>query len=194
MERKADRRVQKTKSQLRSGLAKLMQTKDISQITVKELVDEVDINRSTFYLHYRDINGLLMEIEEEMVEAIEKAICEHPIANHTTFYFIEDIYKVLAENREIGCALLGANGDMRFIQKIQHIIEENSRELLEDMFRGPEEDLKYFYSFCLNGCFGLVKTWLLEGADKTPELIAQLTFQMVVNVMEAFCSVSQDFG
>ena len=49
---KVDRRVRKTKAQLREGLARLMLQKSIKEITVKELVDEVDINRSTFYLHY----------------------------------------------------------------------------------------------------------------------------------------------
>lgn len=43
MEKKTDRRVRKTKAQLRAGLAKLMQTKSIKEITVKELVDEVVI-------------------------------------------------------------------------------------------------------------------------------------------------------
>ena len=55
MQKKVDRRVRKTKSQLRKGLARLMQEKSIGEITVKELVEEVDINRSTFYLHYSDI-------------------------------------------------------------------------------------------------------------------------------------------
>ena len=52
---KVDRRVRKTRAQLRAGLARLMQKKNIREITVTELVDEVDINRSTFYLHYEDI-------------------------------------------------------------------------------------------------------------------------------------------
>ena len=55
MQKKVDRRVRKTKSQLRKGLARLLQEKSIGEITVKELVEEVDINRSTFYLHYSDI-------------------------------------------------------------------------------------------------------------------------------------------
>mgnify|MGYP000825444146 CR=1 FL=1 len=55
MAEKVDRRVRKTKAQLRAGLARLMQKKSIKEITVKELVEEVDINRSTFYLHYTDI-------------------------------------------------------------------------------------------------------------------------------------------
>ena len=45
MEKKTDRRVRKTKNQLRTGLARLMKKKNIGQITVKELVDDVDINR-----------------------------------------------------------------------------------------------------------------------------------------------------
>ena len=63
-----DRRVRKTKSQLRAGLAQLMREKSIREITVKELVDKVDINRSTFYLHYSDIPGMLKEIEDEILE------------------------------------------------------------------------------------------------------------------------------
>ena len=40
---KMDRRVRKTRAQLRAGLARLMQQKNIKEITVKELVDEIDI-------------------------------------------------------------------------------------------------------------------------------------------------------
>ena len=74
-----DRRVRKTKSQLRAGLAQLMREKSIREITVKELVDKVDINRSTFYLHYSDIPGMLKEIEDEILEEMGRAIQEHPI-------------------------------------------------------------------------------------------------------------------
>ena len=59
MEKKTDRRIRKTKTQLRAGLAKLMQTKSLKEITVKELVEEVDINRSTFYLHYTDLLSMV---------------------------------------------------------------------------------------------------------------------------------------
>ena len=59
MSEKTDRRVRKTRAQLRAGLATLMQKKSIKEITVKELVEEVDINRSTFYLHYADIYQML---------------------------------------------------------------------------------------------------------------------------------------
>ena len=43
------------KGQLRHGLALLMEQKSVKEVTVKELTDLVNINRSTFYLHYTDI-------------------------------------------------------------------------------------------------------------------------------------------
>ena len=194
MEKKVDRRVIKTRRQLKKGLAVLMKEKSVNQITVKELVEEVDINRSTFYLHFKDIQDLLREIEENMEAQIKRAIEEHPIVsgNENAFYFIEDMFRVLDEEREISKALIGPNGDMGFIHRIERIIKENSRGTLEKMFPGKKEDLKYFYAFCLSGCLGLVKVWLNEGEEKSPEEMAQMTFNMIANAKDAFCQTASD--
>lgn len=195
MEKKVDRRVIKTRRQLKKGLAALMKEKSVNQITVKELVEEVDINRSTFYLHFKDIQDLLREIEENMEAQIKRAIEEHPIVsgNENAFYFIEDMFRLLDEEREISKALIGPNGDMGFIHRIERIIKENSRGTLEKMFPGKKEDLKYFYAFCLSGCLGLVKVWLNEGEEKSPEEMAQMTFNMIANAKDAFCQTASDF-
>ncbi len=76
MAEKVDRRVRKTKAQLRAGLARLMQKKSIKEITVKELVEEVDINRSTFYLHYTDIYQMLESIEAELMDEITHLVAD----------------------------------------------------------------------------------------------------------------------
>ena len=195
MEKKVDRRVIKTRRQLKKGLAALMKEKSVNQITVKELVEEVDINRSTFYLHFKDIQDLLREIEENMEAQIKRAIEEHPIVsgNENAFYFIEDMFRVLDEEREISKALIVPNGDMGFIHRIERIIKENSRGTLEKMFPGKKEDLKYFYAFCLSGCLGLVKVRLNEGEEKSPEEMAQMTFNMIANAKDAFCQTASDF-
>ena len=54
------------------------------------------------------------------------------------------MFRVLDEEREISKALIGPNGDMGFIHRIERIIKENSRGTLEKMFPGKKEDLKYF--------------------------------------------------
>ena len=192
MQKKVDRRVRKTKSQLRAGLARLMQEKGIGEITVKELVNEVDINRSTFYLHYSDIPALLREIEDDMMEEMERAVREHPIKEDSTSRFIEDIFRVLNENREISRALIGPHGDLGFVRRIEKLLEENSSGFLAQLFPERVQDMKYFYSYCLNGCLGFVKTWLEDGEAKPPEYAADLTFRMVVSSMKAFYETAED--
>ena len=51
-----------------------MKEKSIKEITVQELVDEVDINRSTFYLHYKDIYDLVEQLEQEVFDSFKMMI------------------------------------------------------------------------------------------------------------------------
>ena len=97
MQKKPDRRTRRTKAQLRHGLAQLMAEKSVNEVTVKELVDMVDINRSTFYLHYTDIYHMLESVENELFEEILHTIRAHPVSpfNENSFPFIEDIFSIL---------------------------------------------------------------------------------------------------
>ena len=52
---KQDRRIRKTRKLLLHGLTQLMEKKSIKHITVRELTDLCDLNRATFYLHYRNV-------------------------------------------------------------------------------------------------------------------------------------------
>ena len=128
MAEKVDRRVRKTKAQLRQGLARLMQKKSIKEITVKELVDEVDINRSTFYLHYTDIYQMLEKIEEEAMLEIREALEGCPV--HCTerkkiIPFLARFFSIMDSNRDLALALLGPNGDMDFVARIETLIASN---------------------------------------------------------------------
>ena len=54
MENKESRRVTMTKMLLKTALIELMQEKPFQQITIKELCEQADLNRTTFYLHSAD--------------------------------------------------------------------------------------------------------------------------------------------
>ena len=64
--RGVDRRVKKTKKQLRQALTDLMTEKPSKSISVRELAERADINRGTFYIHYQGVNDLLQRLEDEM--------------------------------------------------------------------------------------------------------------------------------
>ena len=171
MAEKVDRRVRKTKAQLRSGLARLMQKKSIKEITVKELVDEVDINRSTFYLHYSDIYQMLESIENELMDEIAQVIEEHPldlVQNGSSYPMIEHIFTILDNNKDICIALLGSNGDMGCGSRMEKMIAETVLRRLTGKFAADTHDVEYAYAFCINGCVGMIKAWLSSEHRESP--------------------------
>ena len=69
-EKVVDRRVRKTKRQLRLALMKLMSEKSVKDISVRELAAIADINRGTFYIHYKDVYDLLSSLEDELADGL----------------------------------------------------------------------------------------------------------------------------
>ncbi|MBD8973043.1 MAG: TetR/AcrR family transcriptional regulator [Clostridiales bacterium] len=190
MAAKVDRRVRKTRAQLRAGLARLMQKKNIREITVTELVDEVDINRSTFYLHYEDIYQMLESIEQEIMEEIRLSITSNPIEPLTSTdkaqSFLVHIFTYLEENREFCKALLGPHGDMAFVEQTEKLVAETVFESLTNQFPKTTPDLLYTYSFCLTGLVGMLKSWLSAESPESPQYMADLTHKLFTNITRDF--------
>lgn len=182
---KTDRRILRTRALLRQGLAELMQEKNAGDITVKELVAHANVNRSTFYLHYTDIDQMLASIEAELLERIEASVQAHPIDPHQAqiFPLVGDLFALMAENREICAALLGPHGDMAFLLQIEAILSRYSLQVLADAYPDRRADLDSGYSFCLSGCVGLIKNWLQAEEPAPPEVMAQRTYRLIHNAM-----------
>lgn len=67
---KNDYRIRITKLMIRQSLLSIMKKKSISRITVKELCQNANINRATFYSHYENINSLIEEIKNEFSSSV----------------------------------------------------------------------------------------------------------------------------
>jgi AcrR family transcriptional regulator len=73
--KKEDKRVIKTKRDLRNALASLLKKSSYSKITVCDICEEAQINRMTFYKHYMDKMDLLNDVfnfDRVFVSDIEK--------------------------------------------------------------------------------------------------------------------------
>ena len=72
-----DLRIVKTKSLIKNAFLELRKKKPIEKITVKELCQNAQINKSTFYSHYNDIFDLSDTLENEVVDNILSNV-QHP--------------------------------------------------------------------------------------------------------------------
>lgn len=167
---KKDRRIRKTEKQLLDGLTYLMETKSINDITVRELADIVDINRSTFYLHYQDIYDMIEHIENDLIEKFTDALGPKVNPNIISaasqeeefLKIMKSIFNLLLENRTICKALLGHNGDIKFVNKISKIVSDRIQYILNLVAskKYSDTDLELVESYFVAGCIGLVQHWL----------------------------------
>lgn len=69
---KPDIRIRHTKENIRKSFFTLLSQKEFCQITVTDICNLAEINRSTFYKHYLDIIDLLEQTENEILDKIQK--------------------------------------------------------------------------------------------------------------------------
>lgn len=188
-----DRRVLKTKRQLRQGLAVLMKQKKINRISVKELCDLVDINRATFYAHYKDIYDLVEEIETEVVRQFQEMLESHSLesAQLDVRPLLTEIFCMVGASAELASALLGRHGDIAFLQRIQAMVGDYFIFYWQK-FKPEDHSLAghYSYVFVVSGCTGLIQRWLEEGMPQTPEEMADIAARLVRSGLLNFLSES----
>ena len=60
-----------TKKAIRASFIKLLNEKPLTQITVRDIVEDCGVNRNTFYCHFNDIYTLLeWMLRQETVEVL----------------------------------------------------------------------------------------------------------------------------
>lgn len=177
-----DRRVRKTRRQLRECLITLLKEKKVQDITVRELTDMADLNRGTFYLHYKDVFDLLEKTEAELQEDFNQLVCKHDAVDlkQRPSVIFNEIYSLVYDNADLIEILLGENGDLNFINRLKQLIREKCLKDWMEVFRsGNAAAFDAFFSFIVSGCIGLVQYWLQTGLKETPEQMAKLTEHII---------------
>lgn len=179
-----DRRIRKTKKVLKESLAILLLKKNINNITIKELVDLADVNRGTFYLHYRDIYDMLVQIETEMLNDLEKISMKFPagLLNESAQPYICEIFQYIADNQTFCRMLLSPHGDMAFVDKLKKLVEEKCfRTLMESFPENALQHYQYFASYTVSGCVGLLQKWMEMDMEVSPQELSQVAEGMIQN-------------
>ena len=88
MANSTDQRVMLTKKILKDALLSLMEEKSINKITPTELCRRANINRNTFYSHYRAPEDILHEMEDEILKDLTQAF-----EQHFHYHTIEDLVR-----------------------------------------------------------------------------------------------------
>ena len=151
-ERSEDRRIRKTKKALRAALVRLLSKESIAEITIKELTDEADVHRGTFYHHYRDAFDLKEQVEEEIGQELDEVLSSVPESDGAF---------------ESGCPRL-----------MEQLCEKISARCMGNGLFG--EQLRYGSRFCAAGIQGMIVSWVEDGMRMPPKEMAKVMETMMM--------------
>ena len=181
MERQEDKRIRRTKKLLRQALTRLMQQKDFKSITVTDVVREADINRGTFYAHYRDVYDLRERIEAEMIADFRGMIAGlRPSETASLQPVLSRAVDYLEENREIVTALTQVSGGDGFGKKLIGVLEECRLEGMP--FRSVVD--VYVARFLATGMVGMLEKWITESQPIPKNEMITLMMRVLAPLMQ----------
>ncbi len=188
MSENEDRRVRKTKKLIQGALAQLLTEKPLSAISVREIAELADINRGTFYLHYRDIYDMARQLQDEIIEKFDRIVDSHTHRESTDelFPLLAELFGLLAENAQFVRVMASKNGDAAFLDKLNNIIREKCLADARTMLNiSNTDEFEYFYDYIVSGCIGVCHAWLTGGMKESPAQMAGFVERMMLHGVQA---------
>lgn len=99
-----DRRVLRTRKAINNAFDKLIAEKSIDKITVSAIAREADIDRKTFYLHYKSVNDLVSRKTGEILERIADVLVkagENTTPMERVHISLTELNKILTEKLDL---------------------------------------------------------------------------------------------
>lgn len=164
-----------TKHMFRTALIELMEEKPFHKITIKEICERADLNRTTFYLHYTDQTQLLNEIitilEDDMTNCISA-----PDDKGNGLERLKQYLEYVRANAKIYRTLMRSDDDVGARTRIIRDILRDIKDSLPVL--GKPLESRYIYRFIIDGSISMILNWIDSGFDISTEVLAKLIFNL----------------
>lgn len=181
---KENRRVQMTKRLITEAMTELCERGEpVARISVSELCDLAEVNRSTFYKYYAGPEELFHEIEEKFFSELGAFMNPNVTADIATG--MREMCSYLSLNKRIARIVINNNINPNFPERLFSLptLQNSARIFLTQRFGNSidEKMLKYIYLFFVYGGYNLMRVWL-NGGDESYEEIADT----IVTLLNSF--------
>lgn len=181
----------KSAEKMHTALIALLDKKDFELITVKEICDTAGVNRSTFYLHYDNINDLL----SEAVEAVYKNFLGHfgdlntegistAEKNGDELFLVTPKYlmpylEFVEENQKLFYLMYEKN-EMMGAEKMYETWFKTIFGPILTKFKVPDKEQPFIMIFYLKGIIGVVTEWVRRGCTETKDEIISIIQKCII--------------
>lgn len=177
---KENQRIALTRRLLRDAMLQLLCDRPLEKISVSALCRTAGINRTTFYHHYQTPNDVLVTMENEIVEELQQYVVPS-LTKQSAKQLVTDICTTLQKHADTLRVLFRCKVDAQLSTVISSLNQSllKLRDTLPNTRDLDAASLRLTATFLGTGGYFLIRQWLLEEIDKTPEEIAALVLGIV---------------
>ena len=162
----------RSRQMIKKAFAEMLNEKDISKITVTDIVEKAGISRGTFYAHYMDVYDLYNAIQSNMMEAVQKQILLDPTE------ILAQAFHFLDEKKFYYKLFITSSRSDALVKRIIAYIGDSLSSTIDGSFTDEERrEINLFLGYSLGAMENIVKAWLDEKlnikADECAALIAK---------------------
>jgi AcrR family transcriptional regulator len=179
--RKPDKRAQRTRQRLGTAFLELIHERPIEDVTVQDVLDRTSIGRSTFYLHFRDKNDLLISQLEMFLQIMSTWLIARKEQSQRVMP-VEEMFAHIASQRMFWRILSDAGrlndffdlAQLYFARGIEQRLRESRR-----LPRLPRVELAARASALAGSLLSLLRWWMDRGAKEPASAMDELFHKMV---------------
>ena len=132
---------------------RLIRERKVKKLTVKDIVEECNITRQTFYYHFQDLIDVIdWSLRQAMEELVEKSI-RIDSREQVIELFLSETVKARGLLRKLLASQLREQTERLIVESVRSYFREmvERRELLQDVSRSDAQVALDFYTFATVG-------------------------------------------
>lgn len=164
---KNNKRRKNSQDKIEKAFIELLQTHEIKEITISDLIKNTGLNRSTFYANYIDIFDLADKTREKLEQEFTDLFADYDYFNENRGAL--KMFTHIKENQ------IFYKTYFKLCYDDKHLVSIYDHERAEK--EHIDSHLKYHIEFFRNGLNAIIKLWLSNGCQESPEEMAEVLKQ-----------------
>lgn len=181
--KKENQRIALTKQLLENALLKMLKTRSIHRVSIRELCAEAGINRTTFYNHYGSQYDLLEDVSRRYLDSVAERLDKaDPTSRESVDRRVALVLTYMADNPDLSSLLLNNSADPAFAERLFSLQQITSllNAALEKCADPAERDA--IVSFAIHGSCKLLRDWISSPERISPEEQTRLMLRLARRV------------
>lgn len=167
-----DIRIAKTKKGIINAFLELRSKKAIEKITVKELCEKAEINKSTFYTHFKDIYDLSEYLETQIANEVVSSL-QHPeyLFSKPDIFIGELSYAYTAQENLIHTLFSGSRANMLLVR-----VENSLKEIIFSLRPDYKDNItaNVLFTLSIYGGFYAFENCRSFGEDSVIDVLSEI--------------------